>query len=141
TNANGRTTRFEYDAMNRIIKRVMPLGMSELFTYDQIGNVATQTDFRGKQTNYEYDTMGRLPVKRPDPTLNEPDVVFTYTPTGRRETMVDVSGTTTYTYDDRDRLFTKQTPAGTLTYGYDAADNVTSIRSSNVDGTSFDYGY
>jgi RHS repeat-associated protein len=141
TNANGRTTRFEYDAMNRIIKRVMPLGMSELFTYDQIGNVATQTDFRGKQTNYEYDAMSRLLVTRPDPTLNEPDVVFTYTPTGRRKTMVDVSGTTNYTYDDRDRLLTKQAPAGTLTYGYDAADNVTSIRSSNVDGTSFDYGY
>jgi RHS repeat-associated protein len=141
TNANGRTTGFEYDALNRIIKRVMPLGMSELYTYDQVGNVVTLTDFRGKQTSYEYDAMNRLLAKRPDTTLNEPNISFTYTPTGRRNSMSDASGTTNYTYDLRDRLLSKQTPQGTLTYGYDAADNVSSLRSSNVDGASFDYTY
>ncbi len=141
TNANGRTTTFEYDALNRIIKRTMPLGMSELYTYDQVGNPATLTDFRGKQTNYEYDVMNRLIAKRPDATLNEPNITYTYTATGQRKTMSDASGTTTYTYDDRDRLITKATPQGALTYTYDAADNVATMRSSNVDGTSVDYGY
>lgn len=141
TNANGRTTSFQYDALNRIIKRTMPLGMAELYTYDQVGNLATLTDFRGKQTSYEYDALNRLTAKRPDATLNEPNVTFTYTPTGQRNSMIDASGTTTYTYDARDRLITKATPQGTLTYGYDGADNVTSINSSNADGASFSYGY
>jgi len=41
-------------------------------------------------------------------------VSFTYTNTGRRKTMTDASGGTSYTYDVRDRLQTKQTPEGTL---------------------------
>ena len=114
TNANGRTTTFEYDALSRVIKRTMPLGMSELYTYDQVGNLATLTDFRGKQTSYEYDAMDRLLTKRPDPTLGEPNISFAYTPTGRRSSMIDASGTTTYTYDDRDRLLNKVTPQGTF---------------------------
>jgi RHS repeat-associated protein len=141
TDANGRLTRYEYDALDRVIKRTLPLGMSELATYDQVGNLATLTDFRGKQTSYDYDALNRLISKRPDPTLNEPNITFTYTLTGQRESMIDASGTTNYTYDSRDRLLTKATPQGTLTYTYDPADNVATIRSSNADGTSFDYTY
>ena len=40
----------------------------------------------------------------------------TYTATGKRATMTDASGTTTYTYDSQDRLITKATPQGTPTY-------------------------
>ena len=141
TSANGRTTSYQYDALNRVIKRTLPLGMSELYTYDQVGNLTTLTDFRGKQTSYDYDALNRLLTRRPDPTLGEPNVSFTYTPTGQRSSMIDSSGTTNYTYDLRDRLLTKVTPQGTLAYTYDAVDNVASINSSNADGTSVNYGY
>lgn len=141
TDANGRTTTYDYDALNRVIKRTLPLGMSELATYDQVGNLVTLTDFRGKQTSFEYDALNRLTAKRSDPTLNEPNVTFTYTPTGMRSSMIDASGTTSYTYDARDRLINKIAPQGTLTYTYDAADNVASVRSSNAEGTSVDYSY
>jgi RHS repeat-associated protein len=141
TSANGRTTRYEYDALSRIIKKVLPLGMSELYTYDQVGNLATKTDFRGKQTGYDYDSMNRLTARRPDPSLGEPAVSFTYNETGMRRTMVDASGTTTYTYDKRDRLVTKETPQGTLTYTHDLAGGLTSMQSSNADGISVAYTY
>jgi RHS repeat-associated protein len=141
TDALGRTTRYEYDALNRLARRVMPLGMSALYTYDEVGNLATYTDARGKQTAYEYDGMNRLVTKRPDPSLGEPAVNYTYTGTGRRRSMADASGTTDYTYDLRDRLLTKQTPQGTLTYGYDPAGGLVSVRSSNADGVSVDYAY
>nr|ART36397.1 C664 [uncultured bacterium] len=141
TDALGHTTRFEYDALNRIIKRILPLGMDELYTYDQVGNLATSRNFAGKQTAYDYDSLNRLIAKRPDASLGEPVINFTYTATGKRKTMVDASGTTTYTYDDRDRLITKQTPQGTLTYTYDGRSNVASVRSSNADGISVDYTY
>ena len=51
----------------------------------------------------------------------EQAVSFTYTPTGKRASMTDTSGTTNYTYDNLDLLITKQTPEGTLNYTYDAA--------------------
>lgn len=141
TDALGRTTRFEYDALNRIIKRTMPLGMSELYTYDEVGNLATLTDFRGKQTSYKYDPMNRLIAKRPDASLGEPTVTYSYTATGRRRSMTDASGATEYTYDLRDRLLTKQTPQGMLTYGYNATGGLVTVRSSNEDGVSVDYDY
>ncbi|HEY0173454.1 MAG TPA: RHS repeat-associated core domain-containing protein [Pyrinomonadaceae bacterium] len=141
TDALGRTTRYEYDALNRVIKRTLPLGMSELYTYDRVGNLATRTDFRGKQTGYDYDPMDRLIAKRPDPTLGEPAVTYSYTGTGRRRSMNDASGTTNYTYDLRDRLLTKQTPQGALTYGYDRTGGLVSVRSSNAGGVSVDYAY
>jgi RHS repeat-associated protein len=141
TNPNGRTTRFEYDALDRMIKKVLPLGMSELYTYDQIGNLATRTDYRGKQTTYDYDAMNRLTARRPDPSLGEVPITFTYTETGKRRTMSDASGTTNYSYDIRDRLTSKQTPQGTLAYTYDLAGGLKSMDSSNVDGVSVNYEY
>jgi len=68
-------------------------------------------------------------------------VTFTYTASGRRASMADASGTTTYAYDARDRLVVKATPRGTLSYGYDGRGNLLSIRSSNVGGASVDYAY
>jgi RHS repeat-associated protein len=55
--------------------------------------------------------------------------------------MVDPSGTTTYTYDNRDRVSSKATPEGTLTYTYDGASNVTSVISSNPNGTNVGYSW
>ena len=68
-------------------------------------------------------------------------VSFTYTPTGKRKTMTDAGGTTTYNYDTRDRLQSKQTPFGTLSYTYDNAGDVLSITSSNLNGASVSYAY
>ncbi|MET0645080.1 MAG: RHS repeat-associated core domain-containing protein [Pyrinomonadaceae bacterium] len=141
TDAKGNTTRYEYDALDRLSKRVLPLGMFESFAYDEVGNLSARTDYRGKRTSYEYDPMNRLLAKRPDATLGEPAVTFSYTLTGERRAMTDASGTTNYVYDLRDRLSSKETPQGTLSYGYDAAGNLTSMRSSNADGASVDYTY
>ncbi len=55
---------------------------------------------------------------------------FTYTATGKRQTMTDPGSTTTYSYDPQtDRLVSKQTPFGTIAYTYDAAGDVTSLAS------------
>ena len=115
---------FEYDLLNRRTKHILPLGMAETYVYNDVGNLTERTDFRGKKTVYGYDDLNRLLSKTPDPTLGEPAVTFTYTPLGQRETMTDVSGTTTYTYDARNRLTDKITPQGSLSYTYNAANAV-----------------
>ncbi len=79
--------------------------------------------------------------RAPDPTTGEPTVSFTYTATGKRQTMTDGSGTTNYTYDSMDRPITKATPEGTLNYSYDAAGHVASISSTNSNGASMAYTY
>src|SRR5439155_4085831 len=65
-------------------------------------------------TTYIYDNLNRVLSRTPDATTNEPAVSFTYTATGKRQTMTDASGTTTYAYDSMDRLTQKATPEGTL---------------------------
>lgn len=137
--ANNRTTRFEYDRAGRRVKRTLPLGMFETLVYDAVGNVTSRTNFKGETTTYEYDAMNRLLRKTPAAALNQPAVVFTYGPSGKRASMTDASGASTYTYDLRDRLTSKTTPGGTLTYTYDAAGNLTSTTSSNQGGLSVNY--
>lgn len=139
--ANQHVTALQYDKLNRRISRTLPLGMFETKAYDPAGNLVSHTDFNGKTTTYSYDALNRLLQKRPDPTLGQPTVSFTYTATGKRASMNDASGTTTYAYDNRDRLITKATPEGTLSYTYDAANNVKTLISSNPNGANVSYNY
>jgi RHS repeat-associated protein len=141
TDANNHTTSFQYDSLNRRILRSLPLGQSETKSYDAVGNVSAQTDFNGKTTTFTYDTLNRLLSKIPDASLGQPTISFTYTPAGKRSTMVDATGTNTYTYDNRDRLLTKATPQGTLTYTYDLHGNLLTLKSSNANGASAIYTY
>jgi RHS repeat-associated protein len=141
TDADNHTTRYEYDAAGRRTKRTLPLGMSETLAYDGAGNLISRTDFRGKTTAYSYDSLNRLLSKTSDPSLNEPRVSFTYTQTGRRATMTDATGVTTYQYDALDRLTRKATPFGALSYTYDAAGNLSSMRGSSPDGAAVNYTY
>lgn len=141
TDANLHTTSFQYDNVNRRVVRQLPLGMTESSSYDAAGNLTSLVDFNGKTTRYAYDTMNRLTSKTPDPTLNAQPVSFTYTATGKRATMQDASGLTTYRYDNRDRLASKTAPQGVLSYTYDGAGNVLNITSSNANGALLNYTY
>jgi RHS repeat-associated protein len=144
--ANTHTTSFAYDQMGRLTSRKLPLGMQETFTYDAAANMISRTDFAGRTTTFTYDSMNRLTAKSADPFLvanhvGASQISFTYTATGKRASMTDPSGATTYTYDSRDRLLTKATPFGTLTYTHDAAGNVLTLSSSNSNGSSMSYTY
>jgi RHS repeat-associated protein len=141
TDANQHVTSFQYDRVNRLTVRTLPLGMSETRSYDAVGNLLAKTAFNQKTTSFSYDALNRLLQKLPDASLNQPAVQFAYTPTGKRASMLDASGTTTYSYDNRDRLIRKATPQGTLTYTYDAANNVRTLASSNTNGASMTYTY
>jgi hypothetical protein len=50
--------------------------------------------------------LNRLTTKTPDPFFAAPAVQFTYTFTSRRNSMIDASGTTSYSYNSMDRLIT-----------------------------------
>ncbi len=124
TDANGNTTTFEYDNLGRRTKRTLPLGMSESWTYDAAGRVVAHTDFNGDTTTCRYGAMGRL-VERQFPGGAE---TYTHTDVGKRATVVDSRGTTTFTYDSRDRLLTRTDPGGSsIAYTWNAVGNVASV--------------
>jgi RHS repeat-associated protein len=139
--AAGHQTTFGYDQFHRKTSRQLPLNMFEAYTYDAVGNLKTLKDFNLKTTTFDYDDRNRLLKKTPDSSLAQPSVAFTYFPTGTRASMVDASGTKTYTYDYRDRQKSKVTPQGTLTYTYDPHGDVATIASSNTNGASATYTY
>jgi RHS repeat-associated protein len=141
TDANHRTTTYAYDKNGRPIRRTLPLGMSEIYGYDAASQLTSRKDFNGKTTSYGYDNMGRLTSRTPDASTGQAPVTFTYTAMGKRKTMVDASGMTTYSYDERDRLTLKATPFGSLTYTSDDTGKPLTVRSSNANGVAVDYTY
>jgi RHS repeat-associated protein len=139
TDANGHTTSNAFDILYQLSSKTLPDGSStESRSYDTAGNLITLRHFNGLSTSYSYDGLNRLLSRTPDPNSGEPTVSFTYTATGKRASMTDASGTTTYTYDSLDRLTMKATPEGTLNYTYDAAGNLASMTSSDGNA-SVDY--
>jgi len=48
TDAEGNTTRFEYDNMGRRTKRILPAGQEETYVYNAWGELIAKTDFNGK---------------------------------------------------------------------------------------------
>ena len=139
--ANNHTTTYVYDKLNRRTSRKLPAGQMETMGYDEVGNKTSYIDFNGKTTTYGYDTLNRLLSKTPDASFAAAPIRFTYTLTGKRASMVDPTGTTTYTYTNRDQVLKKTTPQGALSYAYDLSGNVASVLSSNTNGTSVGYSW
>jgi len=137
--ANQHTTSNAFDLADELTQKTLPDAThTETRTYDNNGNLATVTHFNNVTTTYSYDALNRLTQRS---TPGEAPVSFTYTATGKRQTMTDASGTTTYSYDTMDRLSAKATPEGALSYTYDAAGNLASMSSNHAHGVSVSYSY
>jgi RHS repeat-associated protein len=137
--ANLHTSTSSFDLLGELTGKTLPdATLTETRQYDQNGNLTSLTHFNGVTTTYTYDNLNRLQSRT---TPGEVPVSFTYTATGKRQTMTDASGTTTYSYDSMDRLTTKATPEGTLSYTYDTAGNLASMASNHTNGVSATYGY
>jgi len=89
--------------------------------------------------NYSYDVVNRLTTI--DYPTGTPDVTFTYNALGNYLTMLDVTGTTSFTYDALYRPTSIQDGASaTIGYAYDAAGRRTSITYPGSTG-NVTYGY
>ncbi|MCP3957871.1 MAG: RHS repeat protein, partial [bacterium] len=87
----------EYDGANRLTAVVNPETDRSEYTYDQNGNLATQTDGELNVTSFEYDELNRLERKTyPDLALE----TMAYDPEGNPIERIDARGqVSTFAYD------------------------------------------
>src|SRR3972149_4745164 len=97
----------------------------------------SRQDARANRTTYLYDKAGRQIEQRySDGTWFS----FTYDEVGNRKTMVDPTGTTTWTFDALDRMETATNPANmTITSRHDAVGLRSGI--TDPDGGRFTYSF
>lgn len=120
-------TTYAYDALDHLQSVTDPLARSTSFIYDAVGNLKSATDPLTRTTNYGYDQADQLTATdMSDPAT--PDVGFGYDNDGRRTSMTDGTGSSSFTYDALGRLKTATDGRNTtITYGYDIANRQTSV--------------
>jgi RHS repeat-associated protein len=108
---------------------------STTYSYDEAGNLAATLDPLAQTVSYGYDADNRLCYKVAavvtSASCTSPPsgaIKYTYTPDSQRKTLVDSSGTTTYSYDTLGRLTSVTDGNGNVvSYEYDGDNEVTCI--------------
>jgi RHS repeat-associated protein len=97
------TTRYTYDAVNRITSQADPRGFLVQYTYDPAGNLTALTYPGDRKVIYTYDDLYRLQTVRID-WLNQ-EASYAYDEAGRLISLTNFNGTVTdYGYDNAGRL-------------------------------------
>ena len=100
-------------------------------TYDEYGNLRSETNREGHRTVYKYDLLNRI-VSITDDAGTES---YTYDAMGNKTSATDSRGNTTYyAYNANNWLVSAKTAKGTVTYSYDNEGRL--IRQNNIDGTT-----
>jgi YD repeat-containing protein len=123
------TTTYTYDENGNMLTETLPNSESESWTYNQFGQVATQTDFDGDVAAYTYFTSGANAGKEEEVVYTgsgktTQTVNYTYDNLGRQSTVVDLTGTTTYSYDANSNLIEENTPEGIVNYVYNSLNQM-----------------
>ncbi|KGM17813.1 hypothetical protein N867_11480 [Actinotalea fermentans ATCC 43279 = JCM 9966 = DSM 3133] len=135
------TTQYAYDDAGRLSSATDPRGNTTAYARDAAGRVTATTDAAGRVKATAYDAAGR-PVTATAPdgqvtaTAYTPDgqvasvaypdhaVTFGYDAVGRRTSMKDPMGTSSWVYDPVGRVTRAQDASGAVIgYVYDAAGN------------------
>ncbi|MEQ7053036.1 polymorphic toxin-type HINT domain-containing protein, partial [Paenibacillaceae sp. P-4] len=83
-----------HDGIGRLLEQTDPNKQSKRFYYDGNGSVIKSIDRKGQIQQFDYNSRGFLTaVVAPDERVS-----YSYDATGKRTTMTDQTGTTSYTY-------------------------------------------
>ncbi len=160
TDEKGVTTRYDYDALNRLVMkdtgetlssatygydsmgRLMEMSDvtgKSVYTYDSAGRLKTATDGNGKKLTYQYDIYGNVTsVAYPDGK----SVTYTFDALDRMTSVTDLEGKTTrYEYDLDGNLTKVIRPDGETRLFYDALGQVTGIGNVKDGMTISAYAY
>lgn len=137
TDALGNTESLEYDALNRLVKRISALAVETDYTYDAAGNLAS-VSVGGATTTYQYDSNGNL-LSASDPAGAVTQ--WTYDPAGWVTSMTGPTGaTSTYSYDEYGRPTSAYVPdLGTTSWVWAASGETVTMPNGNVVTLSRDF--
>lgn len=99
----GDKTTWVYDAASGLVtQKLYADNHGPTYNYTRDGKLSSRTWARGVTTYYAYDGFGNLTSI----TYNDgtPSITFTYDSLGRKTSVTDASGTTTFEYDDYGNL-------------------------------------
>lgn len=126
--AAGAITQYGYDAQGRKITATNPDNRVTTTGYDFVGHPNTVKDPAGATTMTSYDPAGRVTALSYSDGVTPNVTGIGYDADGRRTTMTDGTGTSSWTYDTFGELVSAVNGAGaTVAYGYDNDGNPTSI--------------
>jgi RHS repeat-associated protein len=120
------TTNYAEDALSRVASVTDALSRATTYTYDATGAVLTVTDPQGQVATNTYDAAGELTSTVYSDGVTH-SAMRTYNAAGLPATLVDATGTTTFTYDSLGRLTSQAAPGGTVGYGYNLRGQVTTL--------------
>jgi len=139
TNADGKAATYIYDPAGLVSSKTEPGGLTSSYTYDTAGRVSVTTSPDLTTATNTYDSAGQLTTVHYSAT-GSTDIKFTYSTTGQRATMVDATGTSSYSYDPVGRLLSEKNGAATVIgYSYDPAGRLTSIAYPGTHTVSYGY--
>ncbi len=143
TDAEGRTTTFDYGSLFGLTRKTFPDLSYEEYAYDNAGNLISFTDAKGNETSYLYDAAYRLTkIQYPNKSVS-----FSYDLNSNRIRMDDntpnPSDYVEYTYDPWNRLTSEtrylSTQPYTVSCEYDIANRLTTL--TYPDGMEILYSY
>jgi len=129
----GQATTYHWDPQGRLEWTKDPLLRQTSFSYDPAGNRTSSTDPANGVTTWAYDAADQVSSIAYSNGRTPGVSAIGYDANGRRTTMADGTGTSTWAWDSLGRLVAQTTGAGvngagaTVGYGYDLEGNVTSI--------------
>ena len=143
TDTMKRTTTYTYDLEGNMTSIHDPSGRTERMGYDIGGRLTSCISNGGNKVSYDYDVLNSLVEKAYEDgdgnAVNE-GVVYGYDVLGRRVSMMDRSGDSSYEYDGLGRITKVTTGSGEVTtYAYDGCDQLESI--TYPDGKRVRYEY
>ncbi|NDL01402.1 PAAR domain-containing protein, partial [Photorhabdus bodei] len=152
TDGEGRTTRYTYDAFDRLSRLTRPDGAALTFGYDRLtrlktvtnetgetyrytrdpaGRVMSETDFTGRTIHYQYDAAGRrLTARYPNHQLlrwcyTDDDRITRQEAWQEEDDRCTLCSVTTYDHDAQGRLVRAANPDAEVAFAYDEAGRLT----------------
>lgn len=132
---DGKKSLKSYDQLGRLIQNVNPLGEAEKYYYDANSKLKTSVDAKGQQLTYQYNVRDLVTT-----VTGGQSVSYSYDKAGKRLSMTDLTGTTSYDYDTIGQLIKMTYPDNrNIQYQYDAAGNRTRITDPFGQTTNYTY--
>ncbi|WP_127531736.1 RHS repeat-associated core domain-containing protein [Paenibacillus kobensis] len=147
---DNKTTIKKYDEAGRLIQNTVAAVSGknniESYYYDTNNNLIRMKDRNGNRFKYTYDSRSNLMFKDIvdaswNPIAGEERISFTYDLAGRRKSMTDQTGTTSYSYQPfTGALSTLEYPDGKkISYDYDVNGNRSSMNDPFGANTYYHY--